>query len=146
VKVIYLILISLCLFLIGCGKSPMFNQVSDSTNHIQQLNAKKVFATTSERIQLLWISEINTTVEGKVVVILTKDGAIFEDNNYTIGAYLWMKSMEHGSSPLTIAKLADGIYQLSELYFAHSGDWQLHLTLNKNNIRVEDVEFPFNLN
>jgi hypothetical protein len=111
----------------------------------QSLETNRIFKTTSQSIQLNWLTGINTTEEGKVVVLLTKNGALFDEAEVTLNAYLWMKSMGHGSSPIVITKLTTGIYQLSELYFTMTGDWQLHLTLSKNNSIIDEVEFMYDL-
>jgi hypothetical protein len=145
-KVINLFVLISILSLVSCGKSPLLKQISKEQGTIQTMDTQKSFNTTSQNIQLNWITSINTTEEGKAIVLLTKNGAIFDDSNYSLGAYLWMKSMGHGSSPIVITKLANGVYQLSELYFSMTGDWQLHLTLNKNNSIIDDIEYGLSIN
>ena len=144
-KKINCLLIFIVLTLTSCGKSPLLKELSKETGNIQAMESTRSFNTTSQSIQLNWITGINTNEEGKAIIILTKNGAFYDDRNYSLGAYLWMKSMGHGSSPIVVTKLTNGVYQLSELYFSMTGDWQLHLTLNKNNSIVEDVEYSYNL-
>ncbi|MDO9183178.1 MAG: FixH family protein [Bacteriovorax sp.] len=144
-KKINCLLIFLVLVFTSCGKSPLLKELSKETGNIQAMESIRSFNTTSQSIQLNWITGINTNEEGKAIIILTKNGAVYDDSNYSLGAYLWMKSMGHGSSPIVVTKLTNGVYQLSELYFSMTGDWQLHLTLNKNNLIVEDVEYSYSL-
>jgi hypothetical protein len=143
---IKIFLILNCVFLlISCGKSPLLKELPKETSNVQALEAQNVFKTTSQKIQITWISPITSIDEGKAIIILTKDGVVFEDSHFTLGAYLWMKNMGHGSSPVVITKLATGVYQLSEIYFSMTGMWQLHLTLNKNKSIIENIEFNYNL-
>lgn len=144
-KITNVLILLFVLISTSCGKSPLLKELSKETGSIQAMETLRKFNTTSQSIQLNWITGINTTEEGKAIIILTKSGAIYDDSNYSLGAYLWMKSMGHGSSPIVVTKLTSGVYQISELYFPMTGDWQLHLTLNRNNSIVEDIEYNYNL-
>lgn len=127
----------------SCGKSPLLMRTTSS--QISTLETRTFFKTTSQLINLNWITDINTVEEGKVVIILTKNNAISDLSDYTLTPFIWMESMGHGSSPIIVTKLGDGIYELSEIYFTMPGDWQLHLQLKKNNALVEDVVINYNL-
>lgn len=130
---------------ISCGKSPLLNEIPKESGNIQGVEGLKFFKTTSQSIQINWLTKINTMEEGRAVLVFTKSGAIFDDQNYSLGAYLWMKSMGHGSSPITLTKLTNGIYQISEMYFLMAGEWELHLNLKRDNSVVEDVVYHYNL-
>jgi len=136
-------LIIISFFLLSCGKSPLLKELSKEATQITSMEVSKTFQVTSQKVQINWMTPINSIEEGRAIILLTKEGTVFEDQEYELNAYLWMKSMGHGSSPIVITKLAKGIYQLSEIYFTMTGDWQLHLTLNKNNKVIEDLEFEY---
>lgn len=141
-----LILISL-LFLFSCGKSPLLTPVEYGVikgNHAQEVNLK--FNSTSQEITIKWLTNTNTNEEAKALIILTKNGSITDPDNFNLNAFLWMKSMGHGSSPIVVKKIAPGIYQLEEIYFSMSGDWQLHLTLNSSTTKIEDLEYSMYIN
>lgn len=106
----------------------------------------KQFKTTGQEIKLNWLTDLNTNGEGRAIVILAKNGSVFSEEGFTLGAYLWMKSMGHGSSPIIVTKISEGIYQLSDIYFTMTGSWQLHLTLNQGNKVVEDKEYDYTIN
>ncbi len=40
---------------------------------------------------------------------------------------LWMASMGHGSSPLSVSKVAPGHYDVTEAFFIMVGDWQVRV-------------------
>ena len=140
------LLVFLTFFLLSsCGKSPLLQELPQTQVGQQSLETNRKFSISSQVVQLNWLTGINTTEEGKVILLLTKNGALFDDGEYTLGAFLWMKSMGHGSSPIVITKLTTGVYQLSELFFTMTGDWQLHLTLSRNQSIVEEIEYKYDL-
>mgnify|MGYP000547503608 CR=1 FL=1 len=60
--------------------------------------------------------------------------------SHTIKAYLWMPEMGHGSTPIKINKIADGIYELSNIEFIMGGLWDLHFEfVDDNNTVVQEV-------
>ena len=142
---LFILLIFISFIFSGCGKSPLLKEMTTESTASQALESVKMFQTTGSKVDLKWLTEINTTEEGKVVVMLSKNGKLVDDPELTLGAYLWMESMGHGSSPIVIEKLTTGIYQLSELYFTMTKDWQLYLTLSKNNSVIEKIKFDFYL-
>jgi hypothetical protein len=40
---------------------------------------------------------------------------------------LWMPSMGHGSSPVTVERLSTGVYRASRVFFTMKGDWEIHV-------------------
>lgn len=135
----------LILILVSCGKSPLLSRAEKVSSNSQSLEVKQYFRTTSQDIFVNWLTNQNTSEEAKAIVILSQNGTNSDHLDYSLNAYIWMKSMGHGSSPITITKIAPGIYKLEEIYFSMPGDWQLHLTLNRNNTTVEDIEIEYNL-
>lgn len=144
----YLKLLSI-LFLIliaSCGKSPL--QLEKSKKAINEsegqapLEASHVFKTTEQFITLSWLSPINSTDEGHLLIIAKKNG-IASDVPESFSVDLWMPSMGHGSSPVVIKKLGTGIYDVSEVYFIMDGDWQLRLRLKNGSTLIEEIIFPY---
>jgi hypothetical protein len=58
----------------------------------------------------------------------TKSGP-FVDPTQTLSVVLWMPSMGHGSSPVTIEKIEDGVYRVRRVYFIMPGDWEIRTFL-----------------
>lgn len=139
-----LILLTLFTF-ISCGKSPLLNEAQAEKKGTDAFEVKTYFKTTGHEISLKWLTDRTTTTEGKALVILSKDSTLSEPSDKMLGAYLWMGSMGHGSSPIVVSKLGTGIYQLTEMYFTMTGDWQLHLTLNQNSSIQDNVEFKYDV-
>lgn len=55
----------------------------------------------------------------------------------SLAVYLWMPSMNHGSSPMQIQQIGLGQYRVNRVYFIMPGEWDLHIQL-KINEQVQD--------
>ena len=51
------------------------------------------------------------------------------EDGQEIRAYLWMPSMNHGSSPIKVINLGNGFIRLETIYFIMPGDWELRLEI-----------------
>lgn len=129
----------------SCGKSPLLKEKIGSDQKIEAMEADRFFKTTNHQIKLIWSTPKSTLTEGKAIIILLKNGSPTALENIQFDAYIWMKSMGHGSSPIVIKDLGNGVYELSEIYFTMPGDWQLHLTLKNGNSVIEDIEYAYEL-
>ncbi|WP_413581833.1 FixH family protein [Bdellovibrio sp. HCB288] len=67
----------------------------------------------------------------------TVSGGTLVDPEDTLSAILWMPSMGHGSSPVTIEKIETGVYRVRRVYFIMPGDWEVRIYL-KNGSTVID--------
>ena len=61
----------------------------------------------------------------------------YVDPTNTLAVVLWMPSMGHGSSPVTIEKLEPGVYRVRRVYFIMPGEWEIR-TFLKNGATVID--------
>lgn len=122
----------------SCGKPPFLNKHKDSKENSSSLifNIENGYS-----FSLNWLTEKSTTTEGRLVVVISRNGVLDPLENQEFKAYLFMKSMGHGSSPIKITKLSDGIYLLEEIYFIMTGPWELHLALSDS----YDLEIPLTI-
>lgn len=135
----------MALLLFSCGKSPLLKEKISSAQKVESMEADRFFKTTNHQIKLIWSTPRSTFEEGKAIIILLKSGNPTALENEQLDAYLWMKSMGHGSSPIVIRNLGNGIYELSEIYFTMPGDWQLHLAIKNGNTIIDDIEYNYEL-
>ncbi len=138
--------IVVCLFFLlsGCGKSPLqmkkTNDVSGSTG----IEIAKTLKTTQQSLALNWLSPVNSTDEGHALLIAKRNG-IATDLPDQMKIFLWMPTMGHGSSPITIKKLGTGLYDLSQIYFIMDGFWQLRIQLKNGNEVIDEEIFEINI-
>ncbi|WP_413557373.1 FixH family protein [Bdellovibrio sp. HCB209] len=58
------------------------------------------------------------------------------DPSSTLSVILWMPSMGHGSSPVTIEKIQDGVYRVRRVFFIMPGDWEVRVFLKNGTTTV----------
>lgn len=51
---------------------------------------------------------------------------------------LWMPSMGHGSSPVEVTRLSQGLYRVSRVFFSMPGTWQIRFQLMQGSTMVEE--------
>jgi hypothetical protein len=51
---------------------------------------------------------------------------------------LWMPSMGHGSSPVVVKPISDGVYEVSDVFFIMLGDWEIRYQLKSNDDVIEE--------
>lgn len=139
----FFILLSCFFALVSCGKSPLLlkkpNQEIPGQNKFE---SDKTFQSTGHQINLTWLGPINSTVPGHFLLI-TKKNDVMSDLPAGFSVFLWMPSMGHGSSPVTLKKLDTGIYDVSDVYFIMDGDWQIRIQLKNNETILEEVNFTY---
>ena len=136
----------LIVFLISsCGKSPL--QLKKSNDEIQGNNGlvvSKKFSTTGHSIDLVWLSPRNST-DVTHFLLIAKQNNIASDLPPDFSLFLWMPSMGHGSSPVTIKKIATGVYDISDVYFIMDGDWQIRVQLKNGATVTEEMDFNYTI-
>lgn len=92
--------------------------------------------------ELSWKVGPSTKVENKAL-LLFKNIRTKEIVSVTSGlqAYLWMPGMGHGSSPIRIDYLDEGVVMLSTIHFIMPGEWELRLQLQGS----DEKSFTFHL-
>ncbi|MGZ3773877.1 MAG: FixH family protein [Pseudobdellovibrionaceae bacterium] len=48
---------------------------------------------------------------------------------HEVGITLWMPKMGHGSGPVKITNVSEGIYKIDQVYFVMPGQWQIRIQL-----------------
>ena len=51
------------------------------------------------------------------------------DSDQQLSVELWMPSMGHGSSPVTVTSIDTGTYRVSDVFFIMRGLWEIHIDI-----------------
>ena len=127
------------IFLCGCAKP---HYVNDLASNNQGINGECGLYLSSENLCLTMKWEIfpsESTLGSMTLTFFDKDNptqAISPKNNLDI--VLWMSSMGHGSSPVTVTKREEGIYLATEIFFIMPGPWEIRYQLKDENNQVVD--------
>ena len=60
------------------------------------------------------------------------------DPALSLKVVLWMPSMGHGSSPVTVTRLSTGVYRVDKVFFSMPGTWQIRFQLMQSGAVVEE--------
>lgn len=52
---------------------------------------------------------------------------------------LWMPSMGHGSSPVTITEVSTGLYRISDVWFSMPGEWLIQVKLKNASSVIDEA-------
>ncbi len=126
-----LILIPLFIFL-SCGKSPLFNHTkeSDKQNRIStRRDPTAIYPALSLEIQ--WLKGPRFYDESSLILFIKDSKGELIDFSDEFEFQIWMPTMGHGSSPVKIQKLSQGIYKIIDIYFIMPGYWELQIKQSK---------------
>jgi hypothetical protein len=71
------------------------------------------------------------------------DGSpIVENIAETIEVELWMPSMGHGSTPITVEQLDIGTYRANRVFFIMGGDWEIRFRLKVGSEIIDQTTIP----
>ncbi len=131
---------------LSCARANYQNEQLD-INQINQQNEQcsKSFSTVLLCVDLIW-EKLPTEDERGVFRLqfyrIAEPGTYIEPT-LAPSVQLWMPSMGHGSAPVQLTKIADGVYRVSEVYFVMSGDWEIRVQQKNGKDLVDQVVFPF---
>jgi hypothetical protein len=66
----------------------------------------------------------------------------YADPEHDVAVQLWMPTMGHGSSPVTMAEQAVGVYKATRVSFIMPGAWNIRVKLQDGNALVEQAILP----
>lgn len=85
--------------------------------------------------------------EGQFLFYYTSQAAIApvvsDEAGITSKVKLWMPSMGHGSSPITVERIQGGVMRAKDVNFIMEGDWELHFERTLPNGQTEKAIYAF---
>ena len=84
--------------------------------------------------KIIWLQGPTAFDESKFIIIFPeRDNKLFNE----IEIQLFMPDMGHGALPVTVKKLDEGIYKISDVYFNMTGLWEIQITTNPNQANMD---------
>ncbi len=138
--------ISILFLLVGCAE-PKYVKGSDGradgTNAQEsQANCQASFSTSGLCLTWYWEKKPTSSEMGSLIFktyrLNTLDQTPIEvDLMTTPQVVLWMPSMGHGSTPTQTARVDEGTYRATNVFFIMPGDWEIRFQV-KNGTEVSD--------
>jgi hypothetical protein len=130
-------LLTLLFLLTACGESPLLNHKLEGKSFLKDSifseSESLKFKRTNHAFIISW--QQGPQLGGSHFVMKTWDKDLgsmngpYQDLPKALSIELFMPAMGHGSSPVKIKKLADGEYDVSDVYFIMGGTWEIRFKL-----------------
>lgn len=73
------------------------------------------------------------------------NNALLKEPSGELKVFLWMPSMGHGSSPVTLSKTESvGIYSVTDVYFVMPGAWEIRVQIKAGDGTISELHIPYN--
>ena len=159
-----LILAAVLLGETACGKSPLLHHANANTsssglsqNSDSPDSCTLAFPKSGLCASLNWTTPLAARKKLSFTLKFWKksdatESGPYSDPSKTPSVLLWMPSMGHGSSDVTLSKKADshnlpltGIYESNDAYFIMGGAWDVHVQLKDGDTVTEEAIAKVNL-
>ena len=142
-SLILLSVASVLIILSACARPNYEEPVGPAAGELGSCDA--YFATSDACIDLIWEKKPSENEMGTFVLEFYRRGERGEFVNLanTLEVTLWMPSMGHGSSPVTVEKLAPGQYRVTRVFFIMGGTWEIQLKHKNGNTVLEQAAIPY---
>lgn len=143
-SLIFLLVASSMILLASCAK-PNYEEAQRNPAADELGTCDAYFAQANACVDLIWDKRPTKDTKGTffLEVFHPDNRAQFIDLQADVEVVLWMPSMGHGSSPVTVAKTAPGQYSVSEVFFIMPGDWEIQIRLKDGNTVLEQTALPY---
>ncbi len=139
---LFLMLIALNSFFCACAK-PNYQDTNIGEKDTKPIVNPCPLFFKQERVcaKLEWEKRPTETEAGSFNLKLSipENPSELTDPKHTPAVVLWMPSMGHGSSPVTVKKTAKGIYEATNVFFIMPGQWNIRLQLKNNDEVIDEV-------
>ena len=144
----FLLIFSLVL-LSGCGKSPflkMTDKSSDANIRNRETLSNRVilaFPNRPLKVEVLWPSgPVSDELLSAYLIFFDSQNQMVDPPNFYFEPT--MPDMGHGTSPVLIFKISQGLYKIDEIFFSMPGRWQIEIGL-KDSDKKESAKFEINI-
>jgi len=136
--------IAITLFLVACA-DPKYVARDARPIAGQKVEAERTeFPLTKTSIWLTWEKFPTNEDFGSLLLKFGRENLadksiIPQDIQGEVEVELWMPSMGHGSSPVTVTRMDTGTYRASQVFFTMPGDWEIRIQRLVNGVVVEQA-------
>lgn len=134
-------------FFLACGDSPFLNSEPSPTEGTENFELQEALSLPKSRIKIktFWRTQPEVMNEGRLLILLFQEKGRPYAKTLDLKVKLWMPSMNHGSMPVTIEKVSNGVYEAREIFFTMPGEWDIHFQHHKDGELFEEVKWGLRL-
>lgn len=137
-----IILLIMAILVTACGDSHRVNDPNPySRNEEATAECKMYFKTENLCLKATWDNLPTESTFGSMTLTFTDkaDPTRIISPQHGPSILLWMPSMGHGSSPVTITLIEDGIYKADDIFFIMQGPWEIRYQIKDGDKVVEEI-------
>lgn len=141
------VFLSLFLSFYGCGDSPFVEKDVDEKEREIQTATNEVlsFSGVDIRVNRFWKEGPRVGPASELLIVLTDSNNKPIKLNERLDAKIMMPRMGHGSAPIKVTDMGEGVYKLERIYFIMPGYWDFHLEIYKDDSLWKEVIWPIEL-
>lgn len=132
----YALLTLACFILAACARPQYLNPENTTPAASQkgsvQSGCLARFKISNACVDIKW-ERLPTEKDFGSFIFTTTDGASGILTDFTsvspANVILWMPSMGHGSTPVTVEQIAPGIYRANKVFFIMKGEWEIRFQI-----------------
>ncbi len=99
------------------------------------------------KLSIVWIKNQTDEETGSFLLKFWRpnkgdQSPVLQDFAQTLNVRLWMPSMGHGASPVSLQHIDIGTYQVDDVYFSMVGDWEIQVDLKNGEELVDATQIP----
>jgi hypothetical protein len=139
-------LISLMFVMSSCGDS-LFSesQVRKMPRGLEGIEGELEFLQSNLSLEIIWRKGPLVLEESNLIVVLKANDELKSLEKFNLKAKLWMPSMGHGSYPIMVKNLGNGVFDLSEVFFSMEGNWDFQFELYHQDLFLEQIKWPIEI-
>lgn len=129
---LWVVLLLVNLLMYSCGPALISQPPTSSSTSTATAELKK-----NSHLKISLLTPINSHDECKLILI-----SALPINQLRAELWMIMKNGGHGAPPITIQKVYDKIFILSEIFFSMGGQWELRLFDEKQLVETIPFDVP----
>lgn len=117
----------------GCAKSKYVDEIAltRQNNELTSGNCNRFFQGQGLCVDYRWdyfppIEEFGSMI---LTFYLATDSSVLQSPQTEVKVKLYMPSMGHGSSPVTVTEISPGVFRADDICFTMGGDWEIYIQL-----------------
>jgi hypothetical protein len=135
---------------LACGNSPLLNHTKTVAMRPVARDCPLELTKSGDCASFDWNSEPSPENENSAILrfwdsATGSSAGPFRDADGEVVVKLWMPSMGHGSSPVTVTSNGGGIYTASRVFFVMPGEWEVRVQIKKGGQIVDQATFKLTL-
>lgn len=139
-------IVSMLVATVACAHPNYQDDVAPSNDHKPASTCALAYAN-GTCVDIIWEVQPTDEAAGSFLLKFYSANApeVAVDPQAKVAVVLWMPSMGHGSSPVTVTPVSAGVYRATNVYFVMPGAWEIRIKLKNDKNETAEVVQAINI-